>query len=281
MTRMKIRLGYSNDADDAFLFHALAAGKVDLGELQIEPVVADFQTLNDKASRGELEATALSVHAYAYARQHYELLRCGWTFGEGHGPCLVSRDEVPEDQLLQATIAAGGVTSSAYLAMMLWNPAVRTRILPFDKVLAAIETGLADAGLMVHEEEMSLELTGLICAHDLGKWWAEATGGLALPLGCVVVRRDLDESARKQLQSALRQSVQYAIDNRAEAMAAARSAVGKLEAEMTDDFIGRYIGELSIDISDRGEKAVEEFLKRGFEAGIIPESLPLEFTPVA
>ena len=276
---MKIRLGYSNEADDAFLFHGLTAGKVDPGDLQIEPVVVDFQTLNDKASRGELEATSLSVHAYAYARKHYRLLRSGWTFGEGRGPMLVAREPITPEDLAKVTVAAGGVTSSAYLALMLWNPAVRIRMLPFDKVLPAVETGLADAGLMVHEEEMSLELTGLVCVHDLGRWWAEKTDGLPLPLGCVAVRRDLDETVQQQLHQAVTASVDYAMAHRDEAVAAAREAVGKLEAELTDEFVGRYITDLSSDVGDRGLKATEEFLKRGHEIEVIPDTLPLEFAP--
>ena len=278
---MKIRLGYSNEADDAFLFHALTAGKVDLGGLQIEPVVVDFQTLNDKASRGELEATALSVHAYAYARKHYRLLRCGWTFGEGHGPVLVAREPMDNDQLAKATVATGGVTSSAYLAMMLWNPAVRTRLLPSPKVLPSVETGLADAGLMAHEKEMAFELTGLVCVHDLGKWWAKTTDGLPLPLGCVAIRRDVPEEIQARLHAAVAQSIRYAMDHRAEALAAARQAVGKLEADLADEFVGRYITELSADLGQGGQAATEEFLKRGFEMGIVPDALPLEFAPLA
>ena len=276
---MKIRLGYSNEADDAFLFHALTTGKVDLGGLQIEPVVVDFQTLNDKASRGELEATALSVHAYAYARKHYRLLRCGWTFGEGHGPVLVAREQMDGDELAQATVATGGVTSSAYLAMMLWNPSVRTRLLPSPKVLPSVETGLADAGLMAHEKEMAFELTGLVCVHDLGQWWTKKTDGLPLPLGCVAVRRDLPDDVQARLQAAVTQSVQYAVDHRGEAMAAARQAVGRLEAELADEFVGRYVTELSTDLGERGQAATEEFLKRGYEIGVVPDALPLEFVP--
>ncbi|HDZ20669.1 MAG TPA: ABC transporter substrate-binding protein [Phycisphaerae bacterium] len=276
-----IRLGHSHEADDVFLFHALTAGKVDTGDLQIEPVVLDFQGLNDKASRGELEATTLSVHAYAYARKHYRLLRSGWTFGEGRGPMIVAREAMTAETLAAASIAVGGVTSSAYLAMTLWNPRARTRVLPFDKVLPAVETGLVDAGLMVHEEEMALELTGLVCVHDLGEWWSGKTDGLPLPLGSVVVRRDLDEDVQRQLHKAVSESVHYALANRQEVVTAVRGTVGGLEADLADDFLGRYITDLSLDIGDRGQSAAEEFLRRGCETGIIPDSLPLEFAPSA
>lgn len=278
---MAIRLGHSHQADDVFLFHALTAGKVDTGDLQIKPVVLDFQGLNDKASRGELEATALSVHAYAYARNHYRLLRSGWTFGEGRGPMIVSREAMTAETLAAASIAVGGVTSSAYLAMMLWNPQARTRVLPFDKVLPAVETGLVNAGLMVHEEEMALALTSLVCVHDLGEWWSGKTDGLPLPLGSVAVRRDMNEDVQRQVHNAVSKSVQYALANRHEVVAAVRGTVGGLEADLADDFLGRYITDLSLDIGDRGQSAVEEFLRRGCEAGIIPDSLPLEFTPSA
>jgi len=274
---MAIRLGYSQEADDAFLFHALTTGKIQAGALQVEPIVVDFQTLNDRASRGELEATALSVHAYAYARSHYELLRAGWTFGEGRGPVIVAREAVAPGDLAEATIAVGGVTSSAYLAMMLWNPHARVRMLPPDKVLPAVEAGLADAGLLVHEEEMALRLSGLVAVQDLGTWWAQTTDGLPLPLGCVAVRRNLDAATRAQIARGVSESVAYALANRREAMDAARQAVGRLEADLADEFIGRYIGELSGDIGERGQAAAEAFLTRGCEAGLLPSVLPLEF----
>ena len=278
---MEIRFGYSNDADDAFLFHALVTGKVDTGDLQIEPVVVDFQTLNDRASRGELEATALSVHAFAYAQKHYRLVRGGWTFAVEHGPSLVARESMSPDQLADATVAAGGVTSSAYLAMMLWNPALKTRMLPFDKVLPAVETGLADAGLTVHEDDMALELTGLVNVHDLGKWWAGETDGLPMPLGCVAVRKDLDDEVQQQLQQSVRASVEWAMGHHREALEAARGAVDKLEAEGTDDFLGRYVTDLSVDIGDSGQAGMEAFLQRGADANIIPNCLPLDLVPQA
>ena len=276
MAGMVIRFGYSHDADDAFLFHALVTGKVDTGDLQIEPVVVDFQTLNDRASRGELEATALSVHAYAYACQHYRLIHAGWTFAVEHGPSIVAREPMSLEDLAGATVAAGGVTSSAYLAMMLWNPALKTRMLPFDKVLPAVETGLADAGLTVHEDDMALELTGLVHVHDLGEWWADQTDGLPLPLGCVAVRKGVDEAVQQQIQQAVRASVEWAMEHHREALAAAQGAVDRLEADQTNDFLGRYITSLSVDIGDRGRAAMEAFLQRGADANIIPNCLPLD-----
>ena len=281
MAGMVIRFGHSHDADDAFLFHALSAAKVDTGDLQIEPVVVDFQTLNDRASRGELEATALSVHAYAYAREHYRLIRSGWTFSEGHGPSIVAREPISPADLADATVAAGGVTSSAYLAMMLWNPSLKTRMLPFDKVLPAVETGLADAGLTVHEDDMALELTGLVHVHDLGEWWAGETDGLPMPLGCVAVRKDVDEALQQQLQRAVQASVNWAMGHHREALDAAKGAVDRLEADQTDDFLGRYITDLSVDIAGRGQAGIEAFLRRGADANIIPNCLPLDLVPQA
>jgi 1,4-dihydroxy-6-naphthoate synthase len=278
---VNIRLGHSHDADDVFLFHALTDGHVQALDLQIEPVVVDFQTLNDKASRGELEVTTLSVHAYAYARDRYRLLRCGWTFGQGAGPKIVAREPLTAEKLSAATVATGGVTSSAYLAMTLWNPQLRTRMLPLDKILPAVETGLVDCGLMVHEEQMAMELSGLTCVHDLGAWWAEQTDGLPLPLGCVAVRRDLAEDVQQEIHRAVSASVQFADANRNDAMTAARSAAGKLEAELTDEFIGRYINDLTVDLGETGQRATEEFLRQGAQAGVIPDILPLDFAPLA
>lgn len=275
---MKIRLGLSPEADDVFMFHGLTAGHVDTGELEIEPVVEAFQTLNDQASRGQLEATSMSVHAYAYARKRYVLSRCGGSFGMDCGALLVAREEMDGEQLAAATIAVPGVTSSAYLAMALWGPSARTRVLPFDKIIPAVESGLADCGLISHEEQMSLEVTGLTCVLDLGVWWSGVTGGMPLPMGCVAIKRSVPDEVKRQLQAIIGQSVRYGLANRAEALAAVNDQAGG-ETGSTDEFIGRYVTDLSVDVGGRGQAAMEEFLKRGCIAGIIPDTLPLEFVP--
>jgi len=252
---------------------------VDTGQLRLEPVVADFHTLNDKASRGELEVTAVSAHAYAYARQKYLLLRSGASFGQGYGPVIVAREPMDPQQLTAATVAVPGVTSSAYLVMGLWAR-VRTRLLPFDKILSAVEAGLVDCGLVVHEDKMKLELSGLTCVLDLAAWWAQQTDNLPLPLGCVVVRRNLPPDVQRQLERMVQESVRCGLAGRTEAMAAAYRAAGRLEAELMNEFITRYVTELSVDMGSRGRAALEEFLRRGHQAGIIPQALPLEFAPL-
>ena len=277
---MKIKLGLSPEADDVFMYHGLRSGKVDTGELEIEPVVEAFQTLNDQASRGKLDATSMSVHAYAYARKRYVLSRCGSSFGTNCGPLLVAREELNAEQLAAATIAVPGVTSSAYLALALWGPDIRTRVLPFDKVIPAVESGLTDCGLISHEEQMSLDVTGLECVLDFGVWWSGLTGGMPLPMGCVAVSRSLAADVQRQLQRAIGESVKYGLANRDEALAAVNEQVDERDLRHADEFIGRYVNDLSVDVGDSGQAAMEEFLSRGCLAGVIPDTLPLEFVPV-
>ncbi len=274
---MKIRLGISPEADDVFMFHGLRSGKVDTGGLDIEPVVEVFQTLNDQASRGQLEATSMSVHAYAYARKRYVLSRCGSSFGQDCGPLLVARERMNGEEMSAATVAVPGVTSSAFLAMSLWGPEVRTRVLPFDKIIPAVETGLADCGLISHEEQMSLDVTGLTVVLDFGVWWSGLTAGMPLPMGCVAISRSLPADAQQQLQRVIGESVKYGLDKRAEALAAVIEPRGEEEAGVTDEFISRYVNELSVCVGETGQGAMEEFFRRGCVAGIIPDTLPLEF----
>jgi len=278
---MKIRLGLSPEADDVFMFHGLLSGKVDVRGLDIEPVVEVFQTLNDQASRGQLDATSMSVHAYAYARRRYVLSRSGSSFGVDCGPLLVARDQMNGEQLAAATIAVPGVTSSAYLAMALWGPNVRTRMLPFDKIIPAVETGLADCGLISHEEQMSLDVTGLTSVLDLGVWWSNLTGGMPLPMGCVAISRNLPVDVQQTLQQAIGESVRYGLANRAQALAALKQDDSVRETGATAELISRCVNDLSIDVGRRGQAAMQEFLKRGCEAGIIPNALPLEFVTLA
>lgn len=278
---MKIRLGISPEADDVFMYHGLRSGKVDTGGLEIEPVVEVFQTLNDQASRGQLEVTSMSVHAYAYAHKRYVLSRSGGSFGMDCGPLLVARETMDGEQLAAATIAVPGVTSSAYLALTLWGPGIRTRVLPYDKIIPAVESGLADCGLISHEEQMSLNVTGLTCVLDFGVWWSGETGGMPLPMGCVAIQRSLPGDVQCQLQRIIGESVQYGLANRGEALAAVSEQAGDREIENAAEFIGRYVNELSVDVGDRGLAAMEEFLSRGSTAGIIPDVLPLEFPPTS
>jgi len=274
---MRIRLAHSPDADDAFMFCGLATGKVDPGRFQFEHVLEDIQCLNDRASRGEMEITAVSAHAYAYVRDKYVLTRCGGSFGDGYGPLIVSREPIQVDDLPSVSIAIPGTTTSAYLALQLFRPGLRTRLLPFDKIMAAVQSGLVDCGLIIHEAQVTYEQAGLHCVADLGDWWAKKTGGLPLPLGLNAIRRDIDPPMRRELEAILLASIRYALDHRGEAIQHAMRYARDLATDQADRFVGMYVNQLTLDMGERGQKALVEFLGRGHAAHIIPNALPLEF----
>jgi 1,4-dihydroxy-6-naphthoate synthase len=269
---MKIRLGLSPEVDDAFLFHGLLSGQIDTGDLEIEPVIETFQTLNDLASRGQLEATVMSVHAYAYAQSRYSLSRHGATFGTSGGPMLLARDLMDADELSENIVAVASVTSSAYLAMSIWNPMIHTRVVPFDKVIPAVESGLAQAGLVSPELQMELEWSGLQCVMDLGLWWAGETNGLPLPLGCFVIRKDLADGVAGQLDALVGQSARYAMDNRDAVVKHLQTNRPEVSASLIEEFIGDYVTDRSLQLDADGEKAIAEFLTRGHAVGVIPET---------
>jgi 1,4-dihydroxy-6-naphthoate synthase len=273
---MKIRLGMTHEADDAFMFHALLTGKVDTAGLDIQPVVEVFPILNDQASRGQLEATVMSLHAYVYSRRRYNLARCGATFGKGVGPALIAREPMEMDELLEAPVAVPGVTSSAYLALTIWNPNVHTRVVPFDKVIPAIETGLADVGLVTPEEKPGLDVTGLTTVTDLSVWWSGESNGLPLPMGCFAIRHDLPEEIQRALHQAVASSIQYALENKAEVLAAIHADVPEVDLDVQREFVDNYVSDLSVDLGDEGVQAMEAFLRHGADAGLI-ESVDLKF----
>lgn len=274
---MRIRLAHSPDADDAFMFYGLAAGKVDTGEYDFEHVLEDIQTLNDRASRGEMEITAISAHAYAYVRDQYVLTRCGGSFGDDYGPMIVSREPVDEDALSGKTVAVPGTTTSAFLALELYRPGLRTKMLPFDKIVPAVQAGVVDCGLIIHEAQVTYEQQGLHCAVDLGKWWRRKTDGLPLPLGCNAIRKDIAPEARAELARIIVASIEYGLAHRAEAVGYAMRFAGDMDESLAERFVGMYVNDLTLDMGDRGQRAIEEFLRRGHEAGITPNALPLEF----
>ncbi|MCL2701217.1 MAG: ABC transporter substrate-binding protein [Phycisphaerae bacterium] len=273
---MNIRLAHSPDADDAFMFYALAANKIDAGPYRFEHVLADIQTLNDCAARGKYELTALSVHAYAYVRDAYALTRCGGSFGDGYGPILVAREPMSAEQLADTTVAVPGPTTSAALALKLFCPTVRTRVMPFDTILEAVRTGEASCGLIIHEGQVTYARQGLCLVANLGVWWRGRTG-LPLPLGVNTVRRDLPTADRARLADILRQSIQYGLSHREEALSYAMRYARDVDAAAADRFVGMYVNDTTLDMGDRGRRAIEEFLRQGHQAGDIPDALPVEF----
>jgi len=274
---MRIRLAHSPDADDAFMFAGLATGKVDPGRFQFDHVLEDIQSLNDRASRGEMEITAISAHAYAYVRDRYVVTRCGGSFGDGYGPVIISREPIQPAELPKVSIAIPGTTTSAFLALQLFRPGLKTRLLPFDRILGAVQSGLVECGLIIHEAQVTYEQMGLYCVADLGKWWAQKTDNLPLPLGLNAIRRDLDPQVRRELETVLLASIRYALDNREDCVRHAMRYARDLGVDQADRFIGMYVNDLTLDMGERGQKALEEFLGRAHQAGITPNAMPIEF----
>jgi 1,4-dihydroxy-6-naphthoate synthase len=274
---MKVRLGHSADADDAFLSYGLVAGKVPSGQFEFEHVTEDIQTLNDLAARGELEVTPISAHAYAYVCDKYLLGRCGAVFADRRGPMIVSRDEMNGQTLGSAGLAVPGTTSSAYLALQLYKPGLRTMVLPSDKIITAVKTGVVPCALLVEEAPSACSQLGLHCVADLGQWWASKNEGAPLPLRCLAFRKDLPPAARSELERLLAQSIRYALDHKAEVLTHAARQVGSGDTPAAEMAAQLNAGEMSLDMGDRGRRTVEKLLSLGHQAGIIPDALPLQF----
>jgi 1,4-dihydroxy-6-naphthoate synthase len=273
---MKIRLGHATDVDDAFLSFALAAGKVSTGSFEFEHVREDLATLNDRAVRGELDVTPIGVHAYAYVRERYCLGRCGATFASRRGPLIVSRQDNNAQALENATLAVAGTTSSAFLALQLYKPGLRTMVLPGDKIVPAVKSGVVPLGLLAEASLYACAQWGLHCVADLAQWWTAKNGGDPLPLRCLAFRKDIAPSARKELEQVLTESIRYALDHPSEAAKAARDVAGgdATDGEVMDEI---NAGRMSLDLGDHGKQVIEKFLFLGHQARIIPNALPLEF----
>ncbi|HEX3234722.1 MAG TPA: MqnA/MqnD/SBP family protein [Gemmatimonadales bacterium] len=274
-----IRVAHSPDSDDAFMFYALAEGKIDTGELRYVHELADIESLNQRARRAELEVTAVSIHAYAYIWRTYALLGSGSSMGDGYGPRLVSRRAAPADPragLRGLRVAVPGRLTTAFLSLKLYQPDVVELVVPFDAIEAAVLEGQADVGLLIHEGQLTYADSGLHLWADLGAWWLEDTG-LPLPLGGNAVRRDLGAAVIEQIARDLRASIVYALEHRAPALTHARQFNRGIGDERTDTFVGMYVNQWTVDYGPRGREAVQTLLRRGFEAGIIPERVTPEF----
>jgi 1,4-dihydroxy-6-naphthoate synthase len=271
-----IRVAHSPDSDDAFMFYGLASGAIDTGELRFEHELQGIQELNERAMRGELEVTAVSVHAYAYLTDRYVLLPHGASMGEGYGPRLVSRVSLDRDAIRASLIAVPGELTSAYLALKLWEPEARTVVMPFDHILEAVRDGKVDVGLIIHEGQLTYGDAGLELLIDLGEWWESETG-LPLPLGGNVIRRDLGDDLIQRVSSCLRQSIAYSLDHRAEAMDYAMSFARGLDRQTADRFVGMYVNSRTLEYGPDGREAVQRFLQRGVDAGLLPGPVCVEF----
>ena len=266
-----IRVAHSPDSDDAFMFYALANNLIDTGDLRFEHVLSDIETLNREAFDGTYEVTAVSIHAYVHLDERYALLGSGASMGDGYGPVLVAREEVPHGELGSLKVAIPGELTSAALALKMWNPELDTVVLPFDAVMPAVSSGEVDAGVVIHEGQLTWEEEGFHAIVDLGVWWAEETGGLPLPLGGNVIRRDLGSETMAHVAELLRRSIVYSLEHRDAALDYALDYGRGLDRSKADRFVGMYVNQLTVDYGERGRRALSEFLGRAHSAGLIPK----------
>jgi 1,4-dihydroxy-6-naphthoate synthase len=274
-----IRLGHSPDPDDAFMFYALAEELIPTDGFRFEHVLRDIETLNDWAREGRLEVTAVSVHAYAYLSDRYRLLPHGASMGEQYGPMVVAREDLDPADLPRLRVAIPGVLTSAFLELQLAVGRIADPVIvPFDRILDVVEAGEVDAGLVIHEGQLTYESQGLRSIIDLGEWWHELTGGLPLPLGANAVRRDLDEGdTMARLSRILRASIAYGLEHRAGALAHAEKFGRGLDTGLADRFVGMYVNDRTLDYGEDGRAAVAELLRRGHEAGLIDTAPVVDF----
>jgi len=274
----RITVGHSPDPDDAFMFHGIAAGKVDTAGFEIEQLLEDIESLNRRCVEGRIEVSAVSIHAYAHLTHTYALMHCGASMGDGYGPRIVGRKPVSPDELARMTIAIPGTLTSAFLALRLYlGKPFEYRIVPFDRILEAVRDGEVDAGLVIHEGQLTYGDYGLSLITDLGVWWGEKTGGLPLPLGGNVVRKDLGDEAMSTLTRVIRDSINYGLDHRKEALDYAIGFGRGLDYELNDEFVGMYVNDLTRDYGERGRRSIELFLAEGAAAGLVPPIDGLKF----
>ena len=276
--RGTIRVGHSPDPDDAFMFYGIAASRVDTRGFAVEQVLEDIESLNRRAVAGELEVSAVSIHAYAHLADTYALMPCGASMGEGYGPIVVAREALAPGELGRVRVAVPGTLTSAYLALRLFvGGDVRHTVVPFDRILDVVSRGEADAGLVIHEGQLTFGGRGLHKVVDLGAWWGERTGGLPLPLGGNVVRKDLGGPVMRDVTAVLRDSIRYGLAHRAEALRYARGFGRGLDDVLADRFVGMYVNERTVEYGPDGREAIRRFLHEGAAAGLVPPVPALEF----
>lgn len=272
---LRIRIGHSPDPDDAFLFYAMTQGKIPMQGISVEHRLKGIEELNQEALAGDLEMTAISLHAYPYCADRYALLTAGASVGEGYGPVVVARQPMTPEQLSGVTVAIPGKMTTAALLLQLAVGKLRTKVMPFDEILGAVERGEAEAGVLIHEGQITYQKHGLQKVLDLGEWWEKRTG-LPVPLGVNVVRKDLGEGARR-LARLFKESLDYAFAHRKEALEYAMKYGRGLDPAMTDRFVGMYVNRWSVDCRPDGAKAMQRLLDEAAEAGLTPRKVPLEF----
>ncbi len=272
----EISVAHSPDSDDAFMFYALATNKVRVPGLKFSHTLTDIETLNRKAMEGFYDVSAISFHAYPYVQDKYALMPCGGSVGEQYGPMVISPRMVGLEELKSMKIAVPGTMTTAYLALKLFAPKIETAVVPFDRIIPEVLAGKYEAGLIIHEGQLTYERSGLKRILDLGKWWHEQTG-LPLPLGGNAIRRELGSELIGQVTRALRDSIQFALDHREPALAYAMQFARDLDPQMADRFVGMYVNDRTLDYGEDGKQAVVKLLDMGYQAGIIPHKPAVEF----
>lgn len=281
MQERTLTLGHSPDPDDAFMFYALAKELIPTHGYRFEHILQDIQTLNERATRGELDITAVSIHAYAYVSDKYALLPSGASMGDGYGPMLVAKRRLSHEEISRSRIAVPGKMTSAFLALQLWlgKPAAEFDfvVVPFDEIFRTVREGRADVGLIIHEGQLTYANEGLQVCADLGVWWGEAQDGLPLPLGGNVIHKRHAPAARKLVSDILTASIRYSLDHRPEAVAHALQYARDMGRDLADKFVGMYVNHWTLDYGERGREAIRRFLGLGFERGFLPHRQELEF----
>jgi 1,4-dihydroxy-6-naphthoate synthase len=271
-----IHVAHSPDSDDAFMFYALATRKIDTGDLNYIHLLSDIETLNRKALAGEYEVSAISFHAYAYLGEKYALMSCGASMGRNYGPIVVSGKPMQPGALAGKVVGIPGTLTTAFLALRLFEPKVEFEVAPFDRILEDVQRGKFEAGLLIHEGQLTYREMGLHKVVDLGEWWIERTG-LPLPLGGNVVKRDLGPELMRRITDDIKKSIQYGLDHREEAMAYALQFSRGLDTQRADRFVGMYVNDLTLDYGTDGREAVRRLLEDAWEKKIIPERVSVEF----
>ena len=281
MDTLTLTLGHSPDPDDAFMFYALARDLLPTPGLRFEHILQDIQTLNERATRGELDISAISIHAYAYVSETYALLPSGASMGDGYGPMLVAKRSYSREEMGRLQIAIPGKMTSAFLALQLWmgKPAAELNcvVVPFDEIFSAVKSGAADVGLIIHEGQLTYRNEGLVLCEDLGIWWGRENDGLPLPLGGNVIHKRHAPDLRRRISDVLTASIQYSLDHRAEAVAHSLQWARDMGMELADQFVGMYVNHWTLDYGDRGRESIRRFLARGQALGVLPKAPPLEF----
>jgi 1,4-dihydroxy-6-naphthoate synthase len=281
MSSRTLTLGHSPDPDDAFMFYGLAKELIPAHGFKFEHILQDIQTLNERATRGELDISAISIHAYAHVCDRYALLPSGASMGDGYGPMLVAEQKFSRDEIARKKIAVPGTMTSAFLALQLWlgKPAKELNfvIVPFDQIFQAVRSGQADIGLIIHEGQLTYQNEGLQVCEDLGVWWGRENGGLPLPLGGNVIHKRFEPAVRKTLSDILTASIRYSLEHRPDAVQHALQYARDMGRDLADKFVGMYVNHWTLDYGEKGRESIRRFLGRAYQAGLTPREPALEF----